>query len=201
MSSPAPEGATPLTAEETLGLIPSFVATREDLNAIEQAGIATARSWAMRSPVARRVEQVLDELFVRRLHRQMFEQVWRWAGVYRTTERNIGIDPAGIPVAVRCMVDDARVWVDPSTTWITPERACLQVHHQMVAIHPFPNGNGRHARLFADLLAIRLGLAPFTWGAADLTAAGPDRGAYLAALRRADRDRNDLDDLVKFARS
>lgn len=195
------EGATPLAEDETRGLLATFVATREDLNVLEQVGIAAARNWALRTPTARRADQVLDELFVRRLHAKMFDQVWSWAGTYRTTERNIGIDPTRIAVAVRDLVNNARLWVAPGTTWITPERACLRVHHTTVSIHPFPNGNGRHARLFCDVLALRLGLAPFTWGGADLGASTPDRGAYLAALRAADRDPDDLDDLVKFARS
>jgi Fic-DOC domain mobile mystery protein B len=165
------------------------------------AGVAAARAWALRTPAARTTDLILDEQFVRHLHKRMYEKVWRWAGVYRTSERNIGIDPTCVPVAVRDLVDNARYWVAPATTWITPELACLRVHHQMVAIHPFPNGNGRHARLFVDLMALRLGLPEFTWGGADLNSAGPDRAAYLTALRRADRDPDDLDDLAKFARS
>lgn len=201
MTGPAPEGATPLTAEESAGLIPTFVATRGDLNLVEQAGIAAARSWAVRTPAARTTDLILDEQFVRHLHKRMYERVWRWAGTYRTSERNIGIDPIDIQVAVRDLVDNARHWVAPGTTWTTPELACVRVHHQMVSIHPFANGNGRHARLFADLLALRLGLPQFTWGGADLNPVGPDRAAYLAALRRADRDPDDLDELAEFARS
>jgi len=147
------------------------------------------------------VESILSEQFVRNLHRQMFGKVWRWAGAYRTSETNIGVDPTRISVAVRDLVGNARYWVAPGATWITPETACVRVHHRMVAIHPFPNGNGRHARLFTDLLARSVGVQPFTWGGADLDSTGPDRAAYLAALRRADRDPDDLGDLLRFARS
>ena len=201
MSDALPDGATPIGDEESTGLIPTFVATRADLNLVEQAGIAEARSWAMRSPTARTTDGILSEPFVRHLHRQMYGKVWRWAGTYRTTERNIGVDPIRIAVAVHDLVENSRLWLAPGTDWITPEVACIRVHHQMVAIHPFPNGNGRHARLFTDLLARGVGVPPFTWGDADLDAAGPDRAAYLAALRRADRDPDELDDLLSFARS
>lgn len=201
MTDSLPEGATPLTSEETSGLIPTFVAIRGDLNLVEQAGIAGARTWASRTPAARSVDQILSEGFVRLLHRQMYGEVWRWAGSYRASERNIGVDPAQISIAVRDLVANAQYWVARDATWITPELACVRVHHQLVAIHPFPNGNGRHARLFTDLLAVRLGLSAFTWGAADLDSTGPDRAAYLAALRRADRDPDDLAALMKFARS
>jgi Fic-DOC domain mobile mystery protein B len=198
---PLPDGATPVSDQDFKGLIPTFVATRADLNLVEQAGIAAARTWVARSPAAHTVECVLSEPFVRDLHRQMYGRVWRWAGTYRTSESNIGVDPARIPVAVRHLVDNARLWVATGTAWITPELACIRVHHQLVAIHPFPNGNGRHARLLADLLAESIGIPPFTWGGADLNASGPDRAAYLAALRRADRDPDDLNDLLRFART
>lgn len=201
MTESLPDGATPVSEGESAGLIPTFVATRADLNLVEQVGIAAARTWAARSPAARTVESILSEQFVRNLHRQMFGKVWRWAGTYRTSERNIGVDPLRIPVAVRDLVKNARYWFAPGTTWTTPELACVRVHHQMVAIHPFPHGNGRHARLFTDLLARSVGVQPFTWGGADLDSTGPDRAAYLAALRRADREPDDLDDLLRFARS
>jgi Fic-DOC domain mobile mystery protein B len=197
---PLPDGATPVSDQEFKGLIPTFVATRADLNLVEQAGIAAARTWVARSPAAHTVERVLSEQFIRDLHRQMYGRVWRWAGTYRTSESNIGVDPTRVPVAVRDLVDNARLWVAPGTAWITPELACIRVHHQLVSIHPFPNGNGRHARLFADVLAQSVGVPPFTWGGADLNSSGPDRAAYLAALRRADRDPDDLDELLKFAR-
>jgi Fic-DOC domain mobile mystery protein B len=196
-----PDGATPVSDEEAAGLIPTFVATGGDLNLVEQAGIAAARRWTVRTPAARATDQILSEPFVRLLHRQMFRTVWRWAGTYRTSERNIGVPPALVAVGVRDLVDNARYWVAQEATWITLEVASIRVHHQLVAIHPFPNGNGRHARLYTDLLARSLALPPFTWGGADLNFTGLDRAAYLAALRRADRDPDDLADLVKFARS
>jgi Fic-DOC domain mobile mystery protein B len=198
---PLPDGATPVSDQDFKGLIPTFVATRADLNLVEQAGIAAARTWVARSPAAHTVERVLSEQFIRDLHRQMYGRVWRWAGTYRTSESSIGVDPARVSVAVRDLVDNARLWVAPETAGATPELACIRVHHQLVSIHPFPNGNARHARLFADLLAQSIGVPPFTWGGADLNASGPDRTAYLAALRRADRDPDDLADLLRFARS
>ena len=196
-----PDGATPLTPDEVAGLIPTYIATRADLNAAEQANISTARQWALRSRTARTSIGLLDDAFVRQLHRRMYFQVWRWAGTYRSTERNIGVDPARVAVAVHDLMANATLWLQPGVTWITPERAVLRVHHQLVAIHPFSNGNGRHARLFADLLARAHGVEPFAWGQADLTTGGPDRRAYLEALRAADRDPDDLDALLAFARS
>jgi Fic-DOC domain mobile mystery protein B len=198
---PQYDGATPLTVEEAADLIPTFVATRADLNLVEQSGISTARVWAMRSPATRAPEGVLTDHFARELHRRMFGSVWRWAGKYRTSERNIGVDPAQISVSVRDLVANASLWIAPGSTWTTTELSCIRVHHQMVKIHPFANGNGRHARLFADLLAKSIGIPFFTWGGADLDSPGPDRNAYLTALRRADQDPDDLGALLEFARN
>lgn len=201
MMGDTPEGATPITADERRDLIPTFVATREDLNLVEQMSILAARRWALRTPAARDLEAVLSDGFARALHRRMFGDVWRWAGTYRTTERNIGVDPSRVAVAVRELTQNALLWFSPDATWTTPELACMRVHHQLVAIHPFPNGNGRHARLYTDVLAHSIGLVSFTWGGANLDGAGPNRASYLAALRSADRNPDDLDPLLAFARS
>jgi fido (protein-threonine AMPylation protein) len=102
---------------------------------------------------------------------------------------------------VRNLVDDVTYWVAPDCTWLDRDQAVARVHHRLVAIHPFPNGNGRHARAYADLIMRALGGPPFTWGAAGLHRNGPDRQAYLAALRAADADPDDIGPLVRFARS
>ena len=192
-------GATPLAPDERTGLIPTWVATRDDLNAVEQANIAAAILRLRRRRLTTAV--VLDELFVRSLHTSMFSDVWSWAGAYRTTERNIGFDPRGIAIGVRNLVDDAAWWMPPDRTWLTRDQAVCRVHHRLVAVHPFPNGNGRHARAYADLLMRTLGGQPFTWGARSAQGAGPDRQRYLSALRAADANGDDIDPLVAFARS
>ena len=132
----------------------------------------------------------------------MFRQVWKWAGLYRQSEPNIGIDPHQIAIAISDLVADAAWWFGPQVTWITPDAALCRIHHRLVAIHPFPNGNGRHAREYANLLAAAVGRPVFTWGSgATLTNTGPDRRAYIAALRAVDRDPEALGPLVEFARS
>jgi Fic-DOC domain mobile mystery protein B len=131
----------------------------------------------------------------------MYGNVWRWAGKYRKTERNIGVDPSIIAISVRDLVEDAASWVAPGNTWLDRDQAVCRVHHRLVAIHPFPNGNGRHARAFADLLMRTLDGEPFTWGASSIQGEGPNRQAYLDALRTADSDPEKIDRLVRFARS
>jgi Fic-DOC domain mobile mystery protein B len=127
----------------------------------------------------------------------MFGEVWRWAGTFRRTERNIGIDAYRITTEVESLLSDVRWWVDHAT--FPDDEIATRLHHSLTVIHPFPNGNGRHARLMADLLIEQRGGPPFSWGSADLVAIGDVRARYVAALRAADR--HDLVPLLEFVRS
>ena len=184
------EGNTPIDEDEALGLRLTWVRTRGDLNEAEAANILDARR-AIRSPA---LDDLLDDLWLRQLHHRMFGDVWDCAGSYRLSERNIGIDWVEIPAAVRNLVQDARAW----TGGAEQQMAVARFHHRLVAIHPFPNGNGRHSRAAADYLSNALGIPPPTWGARTYTDTAELRAAYVAALRTADRDPNDLEPLVDF---
>lgn len=186
------EAATPITAEEREGLIPTYITLRRELNEAEQIGIADADRWAFA-----RKRDVLDEPFLKNLHKRMFASVWRWAGQYRTTPRNIGVDAYRIAPELHQLIDDVRYWVEHQT--YAPDEIALRFHHRLVFIHPFPNGNGRHSRLAADLLIATLGEPRFTWGRANLVEAKSTRAAYVAALRAADE--HDIAPLMAFARS
>ena len=141
--------------------------------------------------------QPLDESYLRDLHRRMFDQTWKWAGIYRTTEKNIGCAVHLIRERIGALFGDARYWVENAT--YSRDEIAIRFHHRLVGtIHAFPNGNGRHARLHADILAVKLGGIEFTWGQNNL-GAGPARAAYLAALRTADG--GDIEPLLHFARS
>lgn len=184
---------TPLTAEEREQLIPTYITLRSELNEAEQINIAQANRWLRQG----RKRDVLDDAFLRELHRRMFAEVWKWAGQYRLTPRNIGIEAYRIAMEVRALVDDARYWADNGT--YPPDEIAVRFSHRLVSIHPFPNGNGRHSRLAGDLLAMQLGQPRFTWGSASLVDAGATRKAYVAALQAADA--GDIDALLEFARS
>lgn len=188
----ADDDATPLTVEERNGLIPTHIALRSELNELEQRNIAEADRWAF----ARR-RNVLDEAFLRGLHRRMFNHVWKWAGGYRTTERNLGIAPYRIQPELHQILDDARYWIENAT--YGPDELAVRFHHRLVFVHPFPNGNGRWSRLASDLLIVRNAGEQFTWGRANLQTATDVRRAYIEALQAADR--NDIGPLVAFARS
>ncbi len=186
------EANTPLTAEEREQLIPSYITLRHELNEAEQVNIGAALRWA-----DGRKRDVLDRVFLSELHRRMFSDVWRWAGQYRTTARNIGVEAYRIAMDVQQAIDDARCWVKNAT--YPPAEIAVRFSHRLVAIHPFPNGNGRFSRLVGDLLARQLGQLPFTWGRANLFNAGETRARYVEALRAADN--HDIGPLLLFARS
>ena len=187
-----PNDATPLTAEERADLIPAHIAYRSELNDAEQENIVRAQDWALG-----RRRDLLTEKFINDLHRHMLGDVWRWAGRFRTTEKNLGIPHYEIPVAVRQLLDDTRAWVEHGA--YRPEEIAVRFHHRLVQIHPFPNGNGRHARLMADLLVMSLGGDRFSWGSANLQDVGVLRRAYITALQAADN--HEIGPLLAFARS
>lgn len=188
----ADDHATPLTAGERDDLIPTYIATRNELNELEQGNVASADQWALS-----RKHYVFRERFLKSLHRRMFDKIWRWAGKFRTTERNLGVQPFEIGPALRQAIDDGRYWVE-NRSFPTDEIA-VRFHHRLTSVHPFPNGNGRWSRLVADVLITQLGGPRFTWGGANLQAAGTARVAYIKALHVADS--HDLGPLIEFARS
>ena len=186
------DAATPLTPDERRDLLPTYITTRAQLNEVEQIGIANADVWAFR-----RRRDVLDEAFLLALHKRMLGQVWRWAGGLRTTERNIGVEAYKIGLDLRMLLDDVRYWIANATYPV--DEIAVRFHHRLVWIHPFPNGNGRHARMVADLLVVSLGQPRFTWGSVNLVEPATTRAQYVAALKAADG--HDLAPLLTFARS
>jgi Fic-DOC domain mobile mystery protein B len=187
-----PDDATPLTPDERKGLIPSDVTYRSELNKAEQENITRAQDWALS-----RRRDVLTQKFVKDLHGRMLGDVWRWAGDFRTSERNIGIPYYEIPIALRQLLADAAAWIEHKA--YSPDEIAVRFHHRLVQIHPFPNGNGRHSRLMADLLVMQLGGERFSWGSANLQDAGEVRRRYIDALQAADN--HDMAPLLAFARS
>src|SRR6266850_7746356 len=186
----ADDHATPLTPAEREDLIPTHITLRSELNELEQQNIATGNRWAFG-----RRHVVTRESFLKSLHRRMFERVWRWAGKYRTTERNLGVAPHLIEVSLRQAIDDARYWIEHKS--YPPDEIAVRFHHRLVFVHPFPNGNGRWSRLAADVLIVQRGRPRFTWGRTNMQTAGDVRGAYIDALHAADN--HDLGPLIRFA--
>lgn len=190
---PEASGNTPLDPEEVADLIPSLI-SKEELNEWESENILQARIWATSPRRLKRID-LFSEAFLRALHSRMFDRTWRWAGSYRKTEKNIGVQPILIVQQLAVLLGDARFWLEHRT--YDSHELCVRFHHKLVWIHPFPNGNGRHARMMADLISIKLGSPELTWGRQSLVQVGEAREAYLAALRTADL--GDFTPLLRFA--
>jgi Fic-DOC domain mobile mystery protein B len=188
-------GATPLTHEQIKGLRNPFITTHEELNRAEQSNIVDARVWA-RTARSIVVPHMLSRDFVEELHRRMFGEVWSWAGQQRTVDTNIGVDFSKIGVELRILFDDARYWLDHGT--YPPIECSVRIHHRLALIHPFPNGNGRLARYYADLLLTRhFKRHALNWGGGQLGNEDPRRALYIEALRAADN--HDYAGLIEFA--
>ena len=184
----AAEGETPLDPDEREGLKFQHVSTRGELNELEQANVQSGLQWLRHR---RGHRDVLSEAFIRELHRRLFGDVWSWAGTFRRTEKNIGIDPVRISEQLRMLLDDARYWAGHET--YKPLEAAARFHHRLVQIHCFANGNGRHARIATDAyLRSYFDHPAVDWaGGYDLVDDNRRRDSYIAALRAADRGEHD----------
>lgn len=187
-----PIGATPLDYQELMDLIPGHITTQEQLNAWEEKNILTALPWAFKQ------KEILSSPFIKKLHEKMFDQTWKWAGKFCTSDKNIGVHWSQISVKIKELCDDVRYQIDHAS--FAKDEIAIRFHHRLVWIHPFPNGNGRLSRLMADLLITKQGGQRFNWGMhQDIYKATSTRKEYIEALQLADR--GNYSRLLAFARS
>jgi len=186
-------GQTPLDADEAAQLIPRHITTQGALDEWEQANILRAAEWAGK----KRKLDVLTEDFCRDLHRRMFNRTWKWAGQFRQSDKNIGCPWTQVPMRLRQLLDNTSFQLGEKVFPL--DEAATRFHHQLVLVHPFPNGNGRHSRLMTDCLLKQQGSEPFSWGQRNLVAAGKTRKRYIEALRAADA--GDIRPLMAFVRA
>ncbi len=187
------KGATPLDPDELAGLIPQFISIQSDLNIVEQENILNGKNWALKYK-----KSLLEETFVRTLHKKMYQDVWKWAGQYRKTQKTIGIEAHQVPIQLTLLMNDVKTWIDlESYDW--PE-LLARFHHRLVFIHPFVNGNGRFARLHTELLAHRHHQKIPSWGAqsfkGELERESEMRKQYIECLKMADQKK--LNGLIQF---
>lgn len=188
------DGQTPLSEEEQEGLKIPSITTREELDEFEQLNIEKAIQWTLGKKL--KAEQLFSEKFIKDLHKRMYGDVWKWAGTFRTSEKNIGIKCYLIGVELKQLLDDAVYWTQNKT--YNSQEIAIRFKHRLVSIHCFANGNGRHSRLMADLIMEKLyGEKFFTWGSTNLVKATTARTAYIKAVKKADQQ--DLLPLIDFA--
>jgi len=187
------DGATPIDADEAVGLIPLHITLQRELNEWEELNILNALAWAKNV----RGHKIVSVDFIKQLHRKMFDHTWTWAGTYRKSDKNIGVPWIRISEDVYNLCEDAQLWIENMEY---PEvEIAVRVHHRLVFIHPFPNGNGRHARLIADLLMTEFEKPSLTWGNVAYKKSGDLRHQYIEALRSADS--GNIRPLLSFAQS
>jgi Fic-DOC domain mobile mystery protein B len=187
-----PDGVTPLNPDETEELRFAHIKTRGELDQLEQANIVEGLQWLKKQKNTGN----LSEGFVCNLHKRLFAKIWKWAGTFRKTEKNIGVDPIQISIQMLQLLDDTRYWIKNET--YPPMELAARFHHKLVLIHPFPNGNGRHARIMADAILTKLMDKPaIDWaGGHKLENMNERRDQYIAALRAADK--HDFSKLFEF---
>ena len=184
------DSSTPLTSDEKNGLKLKWIMLRSELNEAEARNIAKAQIWLY----SNKNKDVCSDVFLRELHKRMFDDVWKWAGTYRASERNIGVAPYQIPLKLMQLFDDVKFWIENKT--YPNNEIAVRLHHRLVQIYPFPNGNGRVSRLMADLLMEKLEGRKLYWGNKNLVNVSEVRKAYITALRKADE--GDYSDLLEF---
>lgn len=188
----ASKGATPIDEEQRRGLIPN-ITTQNELNEYEERNIVQAVIWANSSRIFKR--DILSVTGLVSLHKKMFDQTWKWAGDFRVKDTNIGVDPRDIQNNLKILLDDVPFWADNNTYSI--HEIAIRLHHRLVAIHPFPNGNGRHSRILTNYFLRFSNSDEFLWSSKDLIAEGDARDRYISALKKADV--GEYQDLLAFA--
>jgi Fic-DOC domain mobile mystery protein B len=190
------DGQTPLDEEEKEGLLISTIATREELDEFEQQNIEEAIRWTLGKKF--KPEKLLTEAFIKDIHKRMYKDVWKWAGAFRKTNKNIGVDRWRVAIELKNLLEDAKFWIENNT--YSPDEIAIRFKHRIVSVHCFSNGNGRHSRLLADIIVEKLfhGVV-FTWGAENLSKESENRRGYLNSLKLADK--GDYTELLLFARS
>lgn len=190
------DGQTPLSEEELDGLKILSISTREELDEFEQFNIEKAIQWTFGKKI--QAKDLLSEKFIKDLHKKMYGEVWKWAGSFRTSEKNLGIKSYLIPVQLKQLLDDAMYWYENQI--YSSDEVAVRFKHQLVSIHCFANGNGRHSRLMADLIMEKLYKEPFLpWGGSSLVKSNEKRKEYIKAIKIADRQ--DVSQLIMFAKS
>lgn len=189
-------GQTSLSDEEMDGLKISFISNRTELDEFEQLNIEKAIEWTFKLKIS--AKQLFTEKFIKKLHKKMYSDVWKWAGNFRNSEKNIGIKSYKIAIELKQLLDDALFWIDNKT--YTKEETAIRFKHRIVSIHCFSNGNGRHSRLMADLIMIKIyNENYFSWGGENLIKPNQVRKRYINALKKADNQI--YKDLIEFAKS
>lgn len=191
------DGQTPLDEAEKEGLLISTITTHGELDEHEQLNIEKAVKWAMQGRARLKPKQILSEDFIKSLHKRMLGDVWAWAGEFRKSEKNIGVKWVKISTELKSLLNDTMYWIENKT--YDPDEIAIRFKHRLVNIHCFPNGNGRHSRIMADIIIESIfDKEGFTWNHSNMVKADETRKKYISAIREGDK--GNIIPLVEFAR-
>ena len=190
------DGQTPLDEDEKEGLKIKSITTQKELDEFEQLNIEKAVEWTIR--VNLKPEKILTEKFIKDLHKKMYGDIWKWAGEFRKSDKNIGINWTQIGIELKNLIDDTKYWIESKT--YSPEEIAIRFKHRIVAIHCFPNGNGRHSRMMADIIMEAIfEKEAFSWHNSNMVDGDETRKVYITALREADN--GNINPLIRFAKN
>ncbi len=189
----AGHGATPL--HDVSGLIPKHISSQRELNEAEFANTnEVLLKYLLRKPSKRIAPFTYHWLLT--LHQEMFGKVWGWAGKIRDTELNIGVKPFKIRDELQKFAGDYEAWFKHKHS---PVEISARIHHRLVWIHPFKGGNGRWARIAANIFLRQQGKLLVAWPEDELLmSVGEFRKKYIEALKKADS--SDLSNLTEIHR-
>ncbi len=190
------DGQFPLEEEEKEDLLIKTVTTQTELDELEQLNIEKAVAWTIGKKF--KPATIFTEKFIKKVHKQMFGDVWKWAGKFRKSAKNIGVAWVEIAVEVKYLLDDTKYWIENKT--YSPHEIAIRFKHRLVKIHCFPNGNGRHSRLMADIIIESVfNKDVFPWHSSNMVKPDETRKEYIAAIRAGDR--GNIQPLIEFARN
>ena len=183
------DDATPIN--DISGLIPMHIHSQKELNEWEENNII----YAVKKYLTKRKKIDITISWIKQIHKEMFDKTWEWAGVFRKNNFNLGVDYNQINIELKKLIDDIEYWKSHSNSMNWFEQS-VRIHYRLVKIHPFPNGNGRHARLVSDIFLFNNNLTLPTWPTEEMIKQTQIRKEYITALKQADK--GDISLLLKF---
>lgn len=185
------DGSTPLDPDQIKGIRFSHLTNMGELDEVEDLNIQKGLEWLYHQ----KTDDYLSMQFLCKLHEKLFGDVWKWAGKFRTVEVNISkIRSYDVGPQLINFFEDAKLWIEGGRMgW---DEIAAEMHHRLVCIHPFPNGNGRTTRIFTEYVQRRNNQLITTWKASLSHDPKERRKAYIKALQKADK--GDFEMLIEF---
>lgn len=185
------DGSTPLDPDQIRGIKFSHLVNMGELDEVEDLNIQKGLEWLNRQ----KGDDYLSMEFLCKLHEKLFGDVWKWAGTFRKVEVNLSkIKYYDVGPQLKMFFEDAKLWIEGGRmSW---DEISAEMHHRLIAIHPFPNGNGRTTRIYTEYVQKRNKQAVTSWKASLNHDPKERRRVYIKSLQQADK--GDFRPLIEF---